>query len=166
MRLIPMRFLFILLFALQSCVWGQSPEYKEMLKEYYDGFPTISLADAKSKLGAKNVFFLDTREKAEYNVSHIEGAWLVGYDNFSIGWLKKIPRGATVIVYCSIGARSQYIGHQLKDAGYTHVFNLYGGLFHWVNSGYPVVNSKGPTSRIHGYSKSWGKWITRGEIVY
>lgn len=165
-RLTFMRILFLLLFALQSCVWGQSPEYTEMLKDYYDGFPTISLADAKAKLGMKNVYFLDTREKAEFNVSHIEGAWLVGYENFSIGWLKKIPKDATIIVYCSIGARSQEIGHKLKDAGYTRVLNLYGGLFHWANSGYPLVNSKGKTIKIHGYSSSWGKWITRGEVVY
>lgn len=165
-RLMHMKFLFFLLVILQSCAWGQSPDYKEMLKEYYDGFPTITIADARTKIHAKNVYFLDTREKAEYNVSHIEGAWLVGYENFSLGWLKKIPKDAEIIVYCSIGARSQEIGHRLKDAGYSKVSNLYGGLFYWANQGYPLVNSKGSTNKIHGYSSSWGKWVKHGEVVY
>lgn len=155
---------FLLLIHLGAC--AQSDDYKEMLKRYYDGFPTIQPAEAKQKIHAKGVYFLDTREKEEYLVSHISGAWQVGYDHFSLDRVKKIPKDAEIIVYCSVGARSQDIGKKLKSAGYTHVYNLYGGLFYWANLKYPMVNSKGSTTRIHGYSKSWGKWIREGEVVY
>ncbi len=155
---------FLLLIA--PLTWGQSREYKEMLEKYYDGFPTIVASDARQKIHAKNVYFLDTREKEEYNVSHIDGAVNVGYDHFSMDRVKSIPKNAEIIVYCSIGARSQDIGKKLKKAGYKNVKNLYGGLFHWANMGYTMVNSSGTTERIHGYSASWGKWVTRGKVAY
>lgn len=161
MRLI----VFFLLIGFSS--FGQSAEYKKMLAGYYTDFPTISCTDASKKVGNSNVYFLDTREKKEFNVSHIKGAICVGYDNFSMTSVKSIPKNAEIIVYCSIGARSQTIGEKLKKAGYTNVKNLYGGFFQWNNAGFSKVNSSGKTtSRIHGFSKDWGKWLTKGTIVY
>lgn len=157
--------LFFLLVGFSST--GQTAEYQKMLKGYYTDFPTISCTDASKKVGNTNVYFLDTREKKEFDVSHIKGAKCVGYDNFSLSLVKSIPKTAEIIVYCSIGARSQTIGEKLKKEGYTNVKNLYGGFFQWNNSGLPKVNSSGKsTSRIHGYSKDWGKWITKGTIIY
>lgn len=156
---------FFLLIGFNS--FGQSPEYKEMLKEYYNGFPIISCSDAARKIGDPSVAFLDTREKEEFNISHIKDAMCVGYDNFSLRSLKLIPKDHEIIVYCSIGARSQDIGERLRKAGYTNVKNLYGGFFQWSNSGHKKISSTGSiTSQIHGYSEDWGKWITLGTIVY
>lgn len=139
-----------------------------MLKKWYSAdFPTISIADARKKVGKPNVYFLDTREKEEYDVSHIKTAIYTGYDNFSMSSVAKLPKDAEIIVYCSIGARSQTIGQKLMKAGFTNVRNMYGGMFHWANSGYPMVNNSGEsTSEIHGYSRDWGKWVTRGTVVY
>ncbi len=156
--------LFVLIPLLGLC---QSEEYKNMLKEHYNDFPTISPEQAKYKLNSNGVFFLDTRSKDEYNISHLENAIQVGYNDFSLSSVRFIPKNAEIIVYCSIGARSQNIGEQLKKAGYTRIKNLYGGLFHWANIGYPMVDSKGnDTKKIHGYSKDWGKWVKNGMVVY
>ncbi len=147
--------------------FGQSADYQKMLESYYNDFPTISCTNASKKVGNSSVVFLDTREKKEFNISHIKGAKCVGYDNFSLTNVKTIPKDAEIIVYCSIGARSQNIGEKLKKAGYTNVKNLYGGIFQWNNSGLPKVNSnEKSTSRIHGFSKDWGKWLKKGTIVY
>lgn len=165
-RLSHMRLLIIFLLIGFSS-FGQSAEYTKMLEGYYTDFPTISCTDASKKVGNSNVYFLDTRESKEFNVSHIKGAKCVGYDNFSLTSVKDIPKTCEIIVYCSIGARSQTIGEKLKKAGYTNVKNLYGGFFQWNNSGLLKVNSSGKsTTRIHGFSKDWGKWITKGTIVY
>jgi rhodanese-related sulfurtransferase len=162
-----MKLLIVLLVLTTSTAFGQSKAYKDLLNKYYDGFPTISITDAKAKIGSKNVYFLDTRELKEFNVSHIMGAKCVGFDNFVLSSVKHIPKNAEIIVYCSIGARSQTIGKKLKKAGYKNVKNLYGGFFYWANMSYPMVNHKGiPTRRIHGYSKEWSKWIKKGTIVY
>lgn len=162
-----MRFLLILVLFIAAPSFGQKSEYKKMLEKYYNDFPTISLKAASAKIGNNDVYFLDTREKKEFKVSHIEGAKCVGYDNFDISSVSNIAKDAEIIVYCSIGARSQTVGEKLKAAGYTNVKNLYGGLFHWTNCGYPMVESGSQsTSKIHGYSKDWGKWIKKGTIVY
>ena len=156
---------FFLLIGFNS--FGQSTEYQKMLKGYYNDFPTISCTEASRKIGNPSILFLDTREEKEFKISHIKGATCVGYDNFSLSSLRLVPKNAEIIVYCSIGARSQNIGEKLRDAGFTNVKNLYGGFFQWSNSGLQKVDSHGnPTVRIHGYSKDWGKWITKGTIVY
>lgn len=162
-----MKIISLLFILISFAGFSQSEDYKNMLKEYYNGFPTISPADAKSKLNAKGVFFLDTRPQSEFKVSHLQNAVQVGYDKFDVHTVRFIPKNAEIIVYCSIGARSQSVGEKLKAAGYTNVKNLYGGLFHWINIDYPLFDSNGKqTNQIHGYSKEWGKWVKNGSVVY
>lgn len=159
-----MKYLFLFM-SFQS--FGQSPEYVKLLESYYDNTETISIAASAKKMNTEKIFFLDTREIDEFNVSHIDGAKCVGYDDFKMTSISSIPKSAEIIVYCSIGARSQTIAKKLSDAGYSNVKNIYGGFFHWANSGYPMVNDQGKdTAMIHGYSKEWGKWITNGYTVY
>ncbi len=110
---------------------------------------------------------LDTREAPEFAVSHLRGARLVGYEKFSLAAVRDLPRNAPIVVYCSVGVRSEKIGAQLKQAGFTNVRNLYGGLFEWVNEGQPVVTAANqPTDRVHAYSPTWGIWLKRGRKVY
>ena len=112
---------------------------------------------------------LDTRENEEFAVSHLENAHWVGYDQFDLEeFLRKYPdKEETLVVYCSIGVRSEDIGEQLQDAGYTNVQNLYGGIFEWKNKGYPVVDmKKEKTEKVHAYSKYWGRLLTNAEKVY
>ena len=72
-----------------------------------------------------------------------------------------------VIVYCSVGYRSERIGEKLQKAGYTNVKNLYGGIFSWKNEGNEVVRDADiPTDSVHTYNKSWGKWLLKGIEVY
>ena len=74
---------------------------------------------------------------------------------------------AFVIVYCSIGKRSEDVTLKLKKAGYTNVKNLYGGIFEWVNQGHPVYNNNNiVTDSVHAYGNFWGKWLDKGVKVY
>ena len=166
-RPITMRIFLFFLVLITSTAFGQSAEYEKMLKPYYNDFPTITCSKASRLTTTSNVYFLDTREQKEFDVSHIKGAQCVGYDNFKMSSIRSIPKDATIIVYCSIGARSQTIGEKLVKAGYKNVSNLYGGFFQWSNSGLPKYTSDDKmTQKIHGYSKEWGKWITKGVVVY
>jgi rhodanese-related sulfurtransferase len=113
-----------------------------------------------------NIVVLDAREKEEYNISHLENAIWVGYKEFELEDLK-IGTNKEVVVYCSVGYRSEKVGEKLVDAGFNSVYNLHGGIFGWVNSEYPVVDGQEKTTtKIHPYSNSWGKWLTKGEKVY
>lgn len=118
-------------------------------------------------ISRKNVIFLDAREKNEYDVSHIKNAFFVGYKNFNLVSLQNFAKGAELIVYCSIGKRSEDITQKLNKAGYTNVKNLYGGIFEWVNQGNEVVDTNNnKTSKVHVYGRLWGQWLNKGEKVY
>ncbi len=108
---------------------------------------------------AKTIVFLDARELDEYTTSHIENAIHIGYDNFDKKSVSKIDKNATVVVYCSVGYRSGKIGKQLREMGYTSVFNLYGGLFDWANNGNKVYDANGEVKTVHPYNKKWGQWL-------
>jgi rhodanese-related sulfurtransferase len=111
-----------------------------------------------------NYVLLDAREQAEFTVSHVPGAVWVGYDDFDMSRLEGIDKEQPIVVYCSVGYRSEKIAERLKDAGYPHVSNLYGGIFEWVNHGVDMDNQ--PTENVHAYSPSWGVWLKKGRKVY
>ena len=117
-------------------------------------------------LNNKDKFIIfDAREKAEFDVSHIPDAIYLGYSDFNVGSIKNIPKEKNMVVYCSIGYRSEKIGEKLLRLGYKNVYNLYGSIFEWANEKYPLVGSNGKTTdRVHGYNKSWSKWVTNEEI--
>jgi rhodanese-related sulfurtransferase len=136
---------------------------KSMLKE---SVPTISVAElAKQK--TENIVFLDAREKNEFDVSHLKNAKWVGYDDFELSRVANVPKDKEIVIYCSIGVRSEKIGEKLQKAGYTNVKNLYGSIFEWVNEGNTVYDSYNrPTNKVHAYNKKWGIWLKKGEKVY
>ena len=151
---------------LTASAFGQSKEYEKMLNQYYDGFPTITIEEAVKHVNSKSVLFLDIREKEEFNVSHIQGATRMKPDGSTIPTMRGVQQDQMIIVYCSVGARSQTFGKMLKDKGYTNVVNIYGGFFYWANMNYPMVDIKGnKTERIHGYNEEWGKWV-KNNVVY
>ncbi len=128
---------------------------------------TVPPLSADSLAAMHGVVLLDAREKPEYEASHLQQARWVGYNNFNPSRLKGIPTDTTIVVYCSVGYRSEKIGEQLQQLGYKQVYNLYGGIFSWVNNNQPVVNTTGqPTDTVHAYSKSWGVWLQKGQKVY
>jgi rhodanese-related sulfurtransferase len=130
--------------------------------------PTIQVDELESiDLERPNIHIWDTREKKEFEVSHILNAEWVGYDSFSKRSMKDLGREDTIIVYCSVGYRSEKIGEKLASAGFKNVWNLYGGIFQWKNSGHTVYDSDGKmTEKVHAYDKSWGIWLKNGIKVY
>ena len=142
-----------------------SRAYGAMLETMYKkSVPLVTVAELKRM---PNVVLLDTRAKREYDVSHLPNARWVGYDDFELKRVQGIPKQANVVLYCSVGARSEQVGEKLLAAGYQHVHNLYGSLFEWVNEGNPVVDNQGkPTQQVHAYSRLWGIWLRKGEKVY
>ncbi len=115
----------------------------------------------------KSAYFFDTRLRKEYNTSHIKNAQWIGYEEFNLNKFKNISKESEIILYCSVGARSEQIGEKLQKAGYKNVKNLWGGLFQWVNEGHSVVDNKMKiTPKVHAYSPEWGIWLLKGEKIY
>lgn len=140
----------------------------ELLKKHNKkDIPYISVQELA--MPKTNVIILDARELEEYNVSHINNAVFVGYDAFDLQkTIQKLPnKYQKIIVYCSLGIRSETIANQLKSAGYSNVSNLYGGIFEWKNNNFTVVNQhQKETDSVHVFSKEWSKWLTKGIKVY
>ncbi len=161
----------LLSFMVTSCVTAQdtsvkSNSYGVMLKTLLShSVPEVDVPEAAAKPG--NTVFLDAREREEYEVSHIKGARFVGYDHFTMETVSNLPKSTPLVVYCSVGYRSEKISEQLIAAGFNNVSNLYGGIFEWKNQGHTVVNPAGETTdSIHAYSRTWGIWLKNGEKVY
>ena len=118
------------------------------------------------KMMLDDVQVLDAREKEEYDISHIPTAKYIGYKDFEIEELEGVDKDKPLVVYCSIGYRSEKIGEKLEKAGYTNVYNLYGSIFEWANKGYPMEDASGKkTKTLHAYNKKWSKWVVNPEVT-
>lgn len=129
--------------------------------------PYISVEELRMHQLDDNVVILDAREKKEFQVSHIGNAIFVGYNNFDETKLKDISKDEKIVVYCSVGIRSEDVANRIIKAGFKNVQNLYGGIFEWKNEDFPVIGANGKeTEKVHAYSKRWSKWLEKGEKIY
>jgi rhodanese-related sulfurtransferase len=140
----------------------QNPDFdKKVANMLSFSVKTISPSDLNRQ---SNVLVLDARERTEYDVSHLPNAVFIGYNSFEKKTLDTVPKDKPIVVYCSIGYRSEKIGEKLKKMGYTKVYNLYGSIFEWLNQGYPVVDkNEQPTNKVHTYNKAWSRWVEEGK---
>jgi sulfur-carrier protein adenylyltransferase/sulfurtransferase len=97
-----------------------------------DGIPQMTVETLKKKMDAKeNFFLLDVREPHEYPIANL-GAPLI-----PVGELPKrlaelaSHKNDEVVIHCRSGARSQKAALLLKEAGFTNVANLAGGVLAW-----------------------------------
>lgn len=122
-----------------------------------------------NQLNNAKYIYLDARETKEFKVSHLPNAVYVGFNTYTN---KKITtlikdKNTPIVVYCSIGVRSEKIAEKIKKMGYKNVFNLYGGIFEYKNQGNKVYcGPKKETDSVHAYSKEWSAYLTKGIKVY
>ncbi|NNE91505.1 MAG: rhodanese-like domain-containing protein [Verrucomicrobiales bacterium] len=156
----------IVFFAVSVPVFAGDADFEAMLDDLLEGtVPQISAAELSTKLKgekSKRPVLLDARADDEFNISHLAGAKLVGFRDFSVDRLAELKRDQPVVVYCSVGKRSELIGEKLREAGFTDVKNLRGGIFQWANEKRGLVDSNGPTKTVHSYNRKWGKWLKEG----
>ncbi|ARV16426.1 rhodanese-like domain-containing protein [Polaribacter sp. SA4-12] len=157
----------LLLFILISSVsFGQKKLDKLLNKFNKNNVPYISV----DSLASTKAILLDAREEKEFKVSHLEDAILVGFDHFEIAQtIAKLPtdKNAKIVVYCSLGIRSEIVADKLIKEGYTNVFNLYGGIFEWKNKDHQVIDTLGSnTEKVHTFNKDWSKWLKKGKKIY
>jgi sulfur-carrier protein adenylyltransferase/sulfurtransferase len=105
-----------------------------------DGIPQISVEELKRKLDAKeDVFVLDVRELPEYPIANL-GAPLIPVGDLEkrVGELAA-QKDREIVIHCRSGARSQKAALILKNAGFTHVENLAGGILAWADKIDPTM---------------------------
>ena len=161
-----MKFIVGILFFISSTLWAQESIDLVLMKYNDQTVPYISVEELNKN--QDSYLILDTRKKEEFLVSHIPNAvW--SNEKLDVSAFAKAHPDKTqpIVVYCSIGVRSENFGESLQKMGYTNVFNLYGSIFQWKDKGYTVVNPKqNPTDSVHVYSKDWAKYLKTGIKVY
>jgi len=159
-------FVFLALGSSFAQVNVRSKAYNNMLKDLLShSVAEISVQDVDEN--EEGLVFLDARERKEFEVSHIKNAIWIGYDDFKMSRVKGVAKDSKIIIYCSVGYRSEKIGEKLVKAGYNNLFNLYGSIFEWVNQDRVVYDMDGnPTRRVHAFNDDWGRWLKKGEKVY
>ena len=98
----------------------------------------IEQAAAKIEAGAQ---LLDVRTKEEWAEGHLKGAkWVPLAEEGFVEKAKAVldPK-KPVVVYCRSGGRSAKATKLLRDAGFTTVHDMAGGIVAWEKEGKPVV---------------------------
>ena len=113
--------------------------YQQIVMEALQTVPEVAPADLQSRLsGGEQVVVIDVREPEEFARGKIPGAYTIPRGLLEMQVDGRLPREATVVLYCAGGGRSALAAKSLADMGFEKVENLQGGFGAWVNSGLPV----------------------------
>jgi rhodanese-related sulfurtransferase len=100
----------------------------------------VDAAGATNLINHEDALVIDVRPMADYNNGHIVGAKNIPMNGFKnqLAQLEK-DKGRTIVVNCRSGNQSQAACKILRDAGFTKVFNLRGGMMGWQSANLPVT---------------------------
>ncbi len=124
--------------------------------------PTITIDEINNDI---NYLLIDCRSENEFSISTIEGAVNLPTKTSAKNTLKKYPKNTPIIVFCSIGYRSEKMANFIQKLGYKNTNNLYGSIFEWANRGLPLYHENELTDTIHTFNRSWSKWITNKQLT-
>jgi rhodanese-related sulfurtransferase len=101
----------------------------------------LSVSEFSNKVTEAGIITLDVRTPGEFNEGHIDGALLIDFQsgNFE-NEIASLDKSKTYAVYCRSGSRSGEAVKVMRDAGFTNLYNLNGGVIDWANAGLPLVN--------------------------
>jgi molybdopterin/thiamine biosynthesis adenylyltransferase/rhodanese-related sulfurtransferase len=96
------------------------------------GVPEIQVEELKRKLDAgENLFVLDVREPHEYQICNI-GGYLIPLGDLPKR-VNELDTSREIVAHCRSGVRSAKAVNFLRQAGFTKVTNLAGGILAWAD---------------------------------
>jgi adenylyltransferase/sulfurtransferase len=94
------------------------------------GVPEIRVEELKQRLDAgENLFLLDVRDESEYEISNI-GGQLIPLPELAKR-ISELDANRNIVTVCKMGPRGAKAVQVLRKAGFTHVWNLTGGIHAW-----------------------------------
>jgi rhodanese-related sulfurtransferase len=121
---------------------------------------------------SQRVLILDTRSKAEYEVSHLEGALWLAPETDIDSFIAKIgpnARDAYVVFYCTMGLRSTEYALKAMDPlariGARKVVVLKHGILGWANANFKLVDAQGTTRFVHTFNPESAAKLTEPELA-
>jgi len=101
-------------------------------------YTDVSVVEAKTMIDQRPwLVILDVRNESEYYDGHIRNAVLIPVWQLA-SRLNELNKTDEILVYCKKGGRSAAASLTLADNGFSHVYNVLGGIDEWVNITYPV----------------------------
>lgn len=153
-----MRKLFSVIFSIVFLSACAQKDFDQTVNSYLN-YTVDTIGTKKLSQIIDSVQLVDARSTEEFSTSKIKGAQFIDYDNPNFKNLS-LSKEDTIVVYCTIGYRSEKIAEKLKKKGYKNVYNLYGGIIQWANDSNKVCSPNGMnTNFVHTYDESWGKWL-------
>jgi rhodanese-related sulfurtransferase len=109
------------------------------LSRFTGGANAVGTLEATRLMNQPGALVLDVREDAEFASGHLPKARHIPLGQLStrIGEIAKYKE-KPVIVTCRSGARSGSACRALRNAGFTQVYNLKGGVPAWEQASLPV----------------------------
>lgn len=126
---------------------------ERMIEEIREGHPdvaTITATALRDALPTGDFVLVDVRTERERRVSMLPGA--IPASEFERRLAELADR--TVVVYCTIGARSSSYARTMGRRG-IDVLNLEGSVLAWTHAGGALVQDGEPTRRLHVYGRRW-----------
>lgn len=101
-------------------------------------YTDITPKELQAMLGRKDFTFVNVHIPFEGDIAQTDVS--IPYNEIDRN-LGKLPadKNAKIVLYCRSGRMSTEAAQVLVKQGYTHVFQLAGGMVAWENAGYPLV---------------------------
>ena len=97
-----------------------------------------------NKTTDKDAVIIDVRTVTEFEKSHLANALNYNWNNKQDfqEQIKNIKKDAEIYVYCLSGARSSAAAAYMRKNGFTHVYELDGGILKWQEQKLPLTENK------------------------
>lgn len=100
----------------------------------------VSLEEGRSILENRQALVFDIREPKEHATGVAEGAFLLPMSQLNQR-VSEIPRDPAqpVLLICNTQNRSAKVVEALREAGWTNVRYVHGGMSDWAKRGWPMI---------------------------
>lgn len=104
------------------------------------GKGSVDAVGATAMINREDALVIDVRPMADFGQGHIVGAKNIPMNGFKnqLGQLEK-HKDRPIVVSCRSGNQSQGACKILRDAGFSKVYNLRGGIMGWQAANLPVT---------------------------
>jgi Rhodanese-related sulfurtransferase len=100
----------------------------------------MTASDFSTAMAKPGTIVLDVRTPAEYASGHLPQAQNIDIEAGDFATkIASLDKNATYAVYCRSGNRSGVALEQMAGVGFTHLYDLDGGIGAWQSMGGPMV---------------------------
>ena len=131
------KILFLLLAALVLVGCQSNPITGETISTTAGSYQNITPTELKTMLGSKDFVLVNVHIPFAGNIPGTDVS--IPYNEIEQN-LDQLPTDKTVkiVLYCSSGRMSEIAAEELVSMGYTHVWNLKGGMVDWKQAGFEL----------------------------